>query len=45
MADVREILAGFVLTGFFEDAYPPEDDLLSRYITTFVATRARKEAT
>ncbi len=40
-----QILAGFVLTGFYEDIYPPENDLLSTYIASFIATRARKEAT
>lgn len=38
-----QLLAGFVLTGFYEDAYPPEEDVLSRYIPSFIATRARKE--
>jgi SAM-dependent methyltransferase len=38
-----QILAGFVVCGFYEDAYPPEDDALSKYIPSFVATRARKE--
>ena len=35
--------AGFVLIGFYEDAYPPEEDVLSRFIPSFIATRARKE--
>jgi len=39
-----QMFAGFVLTGFFEDACPPEDDPLSKYIPSFIATRARKEA-
>jgi SAM-dependent methyltransferase len=35
--------AGFVLTGFYEDGYPPgEEDLPSRYIDSFIATRAVK---
>jgi SAM-dependent methyltransferase len=35
--------AGFVLTGFYEDRFPAADgDLLSRYLDTFIATRARK---
>jgi SAM-dependent methyltransferase len=38
-----QLSAGFVLTGFYEDAYAPEDDALSRFIPSFVATRARKE--
>jgi SAM-dependent methyltransferase len=38
-----QILAGFVLTGFYEDAYPDGEDILSRFIPSFVATRARKE--
>lgn len=35
--------AGFVLTGFYEDRYlPADDDPISRYIDTFIATRALK---
>jgi SAM-dependent methyltransferase len=35
--------AGFVLTGFYEDKYPDaEADPLSRYLDTFIATRAVK---
>ena len=34
---------GFVLTGFYEDTYPPGEDELSKYIPSFIATRARKE--
>lgn len=35
--------AGFLLTGFFEDAYPEdENDLLTNYMSTFIATRAIK---
>jgi len=37
-----QIEAGFVLTGFYEDSYPPGEDELSRFIPSFVATRARK---
>lgn len=37
-----QIEAGFVLTGFYEDTFPPEEDELSRYISSFAATRARK---
>lgn len=35
-----QLRAGFVITGFYEDAYPPDEDLLSRYIPTFIATRS-----
>ncbi|TET97549.1 MAG: class I SAM-dependent methyltransferase [Anaerolineales bacterium] len=35
--------AGLLLTGFFEDAYGEEEnDLLTRYMPTFIATRAIK---
>jgi len=35
--------AGLTLTGFFEDAYPEnENDLLTKYMPTFIATRAIK---
>jgi SAM-dependent methyltransferase len=35
--------AGFLLTGFFEDAYDGEEnDLLTNYMPTFIATRAVK---
>ena len=35
--------AGLLLTGFFEDAYPEdENDLLTNYMATFIATRAIK---
>ena len=35
--------AGLLLTGFFEDAYPEdENDLLTNYMPTFIATRAIK---
>jgi SAM-dependent methyltransferase len=35
--------AGFVITGFYEDAYGESvDDLLSKYMPSFVATRAIK---
>lgn len=38
-----QIDAGFSIIGFYEDRDPPEvDDLLSRYIAQFIATRARK---
>lgn len=38
-----QIDAGFMITGFYEDRYPEEaDDPLSRYIATFIATRAQK---
>lgn len=40
-----QLEAGFVLTHFFEDAFPAEmNDALSRYIATFMATRAVKAA-
>lgn len=35
-----QLLAGFVITGFYEDSYPREEDVLSRHIPTFIATRA-----
>lgn len=35
--------AGFILTGVYEDRYePPDEDPISRYIDTFIATRAAK---
>jgi SAM-dependent methyltransferase len=38
-----QLEAGFVLTGFYEDGYGGQgDDLLSRYIDGFIATRAVK---
>ena len=38
-----QIAAGFVITGFYEDKYEEKDnDLLSQYISTFIATRAVK---
>jgi SAM-dependent methyltransferase len=38
-----QIEAGFVIAGFYEDAYPPEaGDLLSRFLPPFLATRAIK---
>ena len=38
-----QIDAGFAIVGFYEDRYAPKDrDLLSRYMDTFIATRARK---
>ena len=38
-----QLQAGFVLIGLYEDAYPPEEDALSRFIPSFIATRARKD--
>jgi len=35
-----QLEAGFVITGFYEDRYPPEEDVLSRHIPSFAATRA-----
>lgn len=38
-----QITAGFVITGFYEDRNTEADnDLLSRFVSTFMATRARK---
>jgi hypothetical protein len=38
-----QIEAGFIIAGFYEDAYPPAaDDLLSRYLPPFLVTRAIK---
>jgi SAM-dependent methyltransferase len=38
-----QIDAGFVITGFYEDSYAgTEDDVVSRYMRTFIATRAIK---
>lgn len=38
-----QLEAGFVLTGFFEDAYPSSvNDPLTHYMPTFIATRAVK---
>jgi len=39
-----QLRAGFVLTGFYEDACPPDEDPISKFIPSFIATRARKEA-
>ena len=36
--------AGFVIRGFFEDGYPAsEGDPISKFMPTFVATRAEKQ--
>ena len=36
-----QIAVGFVITGFYEDSYgEEEDDLLGKYTSTFIATRA-----
>ena len=38
-----QLAAGFLIAGFFEDRYPPqENDLISEYMPTFFATRAIK---
>jgi hypothetical protein len=37
-----QIDTGFVITGFYEDRYPPDKDPLAEYMSTFVATRALK---
>jgi SAM-dependent methyltransferase len=40
-----QIAAGFIITDFYEDRCSPEDnDLLSKYMPTFIATRADKPA-
>ena len=36
------ICAGFMLVGFYEDRFPPDQDELSTYIPSFIATRARR---
>ncbi len=37
-----QIAAGYVITGFFEDNWPDQDDLISPLIDCFIATRATK---
>lgn len=38
-----QLNAGFLISGFYEDAFPEaENDLLSEYMPTFIATRANK---
>lgn len=37
-----QLAAGFVLTGFFEDRFEPQEDVISQYLPTFLATRAVK---
>jgi len=37
-----QLEAGFIITGLYEDSYPPEEDLLSGYMPIFIATRAVK---
>lgn len=37
-----QLKVGFVLAGFYEDLYPPEEDNLSSHIPSFIATRALK---
>ena len=37
-----QLEAGFLLAGFYEDRYPPEEDTLSRHIPSFAATRGLK---
>jgi SAM-dependent methyltransferase len=38
-----QIESGFAIVGFYEDRYPPEEqDLLGKYTSTFMATRACK---
>jgi SAM-dependent methyltransferase len=38
-----QISAGLVLVGFYEDRFPSEEDELSTYIPSFIATRARRD--
>ena len=41
-----QLEAGFVIAGFYEDRPPPEEnDPLSKYMATFIATRAIKKET
>lgn len=40
-----QIATGFVITGFYEDRFPPEEDLLSQYMAVFIATRGLKVKT
>jgi ubiquinone/menaquinone biosynthesis C-methylase UbiE len=41
-----QIQAGFVITGFYEDRFEnTEDDLISHYMASFIATRAHKPGT
>jgi SAM-dependent methyltransferase len=37
-----QLEAGFVIGGFYEDVNPPEEDVLSKHIPSFAATRAVK---
>lgn len=37
-----QLAAGFLLADLYEDRYSPEEDLLSRYTASFIATRALK---
>lgn len=39
-----QLQAGFVLTDFFEDRFDPQEDVISGYLPTFLATRANKMA-
>ena len=40
-----QIAAGFLIAGLYEDRYPPEeDDLISKFMPIFIATRAIKQA-
>jgi len=38
-----QLHAGLALIDLYEDACPPEDDPISKFIPSFIATRARKE--
>ena len=37
-----QILAGFSITGFYEDYWKDDSEPLDRYIASFIATRATK---
>jgi SAM-dependent methyltransferase len=37
-----QIKAGFIIDGFYEDKHTPKDHPIYEYISTFIATRARK---
>jgi len=37
-----QLAAGFLLADLYEDRYPAEEDLISRYTASFIATRALK---
>ena len=37
-----QLAAGFMIAGFYEDRFSPEVDPLSRFMASFIATRAVK---